>query len=38
MSRKLDQILFVDVEATCWDGPRPEGEESRSRRPGMLLH
>lgn len=28
MSRKLDQILVVDVEATCWSGTPPEGQES----------
>jgi inhibitor of KinA sporulation pathway (predicted exonuclease) len=24
--RLLDRILVVDVEATCWDGPVPEGQ------------
>lgn len=28
MSRKLDQILVVDIEATCWSGNPPEGQES----------
>lgn len=28
MARKLDQIVVVDVESTCWDGPPPEGQES----------
>ncbi|MBZ0287664.1 MAG: exonuclease domain-containing protein [Anaerolineae bacterium] len=28
MSRKLDVILVVDVEATCWSGNPPEGQES----------
>ena len=28
MARKLDQILVIDVEATCWPGSPPEGEES----------
>ena len=28
MARKLDQILIVDVESTCWEGEPPEGEES----------
>jgi inhibitor of KinA sporulation pathway (predicted exonuclease) len=28
VTRKLDQILVVDVEATCWSGSPPEGEES----------
>ena len=28
MARKLDQILVIDVEATCWSGTPPEGQES----------
>lgn len=28
MKRKLDQILVVDLEATCWEGDPPEGESS----------
>ncbi|MBB3204771.1 inhibitor of KinA sporulation pathway (predicted exonuclease) [Rhodopirellula rubra] len=28
MARKLDQILVIDVESTCWDGPPPAGETS----------
>ena len=28
MARKLDQILVVDVESNCWDGPPPDGQES----------
>jgi inhibitor of KinA sporulation pathway (predicted exonuclease) len=24
----LDQVLIVDVEATCWEGPAPEDQES----------
>ena len=28
MARKLDQILVIDVESTCWDGPTPEGQSS----------
>lgn len=28
MARKLDQILVIDVEATCWQGAPPEGQES----------
>jgi inhibitor of KinA sporulation pathway (predicted exonuclease) len=28
LARRLDQILVVDVEATCWEGPIPAGEES----------
>jgi inhibitor of KinA sporulation pathway (predicted exonuclease) len=28
MAKKLDQILVVDLEATCWPGDPPEGQES----------
>jgi inhibitor of KinA sporulation pathway (predicted exonuclease) len=28
VSRKLDQILVIDIEATCWSGNPPEGQES----------
>ncbi len=28
MAKKLDQILVVDVEATCWKGPRPPDQEN----------
>lgn len=28
MSKKLDQILVIDLEATCWDGPIPTGQRS----------
>lgn len=28
MGKRLDQILIVDLECTCWDGPAPEGQES----------
>jgi inhibitor of KinA sporulation pathway (predicted exonuclease) len=28
VARKLDQVLVVDVEATCWAGSPPEGQES----------
>ena len=24
MARKLDKILVIDVEATCWEGKQPE--------------
>lgn len=26
MAKKLDHIIVVDIEATCWDGPPPAGE------------
>ncbi len=28
VARKLDQILVIDVEATCWPGSPPEGQVS----------
>ena len=27
MARKLDQIIVVDLEATCWEGGPPPGQE-----------
>jgi len=27
MARQLDQILVIDIEATCWDGPTPPEQE-----------
>ncbi|GCE50935.1 inhibitor of KinA sporulation pathway (predicted exonuclease) [Thermosporothrix hazakensis] len=35
--RLLDQILVIDVEATCWDGPTPEGQESEIIEIGLCL-
>lgn len=28
MARRLDQVLVVDVESTCWEGNPPAGQES----------
>ncbi|MHA1301312.1 MAG: exonuclease domain-containing protein [Candidatus Helarchaeota archaeon] len=28
MAKKLDQIIVIDVEATCWEGSIPLGQES----------
>ncbi|MFB8787760.1 MAG: 3'-5' exonuclease [Potamolinea sp.] len=28
MAKKLDQILVIDIEATCWEGAIPTGQES----------
>lgn len=28
MSKKLDHILVIDIECTCWENQPPEGEES----------
>jgi inhibitor of KinA sporulation pathway (predicted exonuclease) len=35
--RMLDQVLIIDVEATCWDGPPPEGQESEIIEIGLCL-
>ena len=26
MAKKLDHIIVIDIEATCWNGPPPDGE------------
>ncbi|MBO0790796.1 MAG: exonuclease domain-containing protein [Ktedonobacteraceae bacterium] len=28
MSKRIDQIIVVDVESTCWEGASPVGQES----------
>jgi inhibitor of KinA sporulation pathway (predicted exonuclease) len=28
MAKRLDQIVVIDVESTCWDGPPPKGQIS----------
>jgi inhibitor of KinA sporulation pathway (predicted exonuclease) len=28
MAKKLDQIIVIDVEATCWESEPPEGQEN----------
>jgi inhibitor of KinA sporulation pathway (predicted exonuclease) len=28
LARRLDRILVIDVEATCWEGAPPEGQEN----------
>ena len=28
MAKKLDKIVIVDIEATCWEGKNPEGMEN----------
>ena len=35
MAKLLDQILVVDVESTCWDGPAPPGEVSEIIQIGL---
>lgn len=37
MARKLDQIIIIDIEATCWSGPPPEGQESEIIEIGVCL-
>jgi inhibitor of KinA sporulation pathway (predicted exonuclease) len=37
MARKLDQIVVVDVESTCWEGQPPPGEESEIIEIGVCL-
>ena len=37
MARKLDQILVVDVESSCWEGSPPEGEESEIIEIGICV-
>ncbi len=35
MARKLDWILVVDVEATCWEGEPPPGQKSEIIEVGL---
>lgn len=37
MARRLDQILVIDVEATCWEGDPPEGEISEIIEIGLCV-
>ncbi|HEY4386609.1 MAG TPA: 3'-5' exonuclease [Ktedonobacteraceae bacterium] len=38
MAKKLlDQVLVIDVEATCWEGPAPEGQESEIIEIGLCM-
>ena len=37
MAKLLDQIVVVDVESTCWDGPPPRGESSEIIEIGVCL-
>lgn len=37
MARKLDKILVVDIEATCWENKVPEGSESDIIEIGLCL-
>jgi inhibitor of KinA sporulation pathway (predicted exonuclease) len=35
--RKLDHILIIDIEATCWENTPPEGQESEIIEVGLCL-
>lgn len=37
MARKLDRILVVDVEATCWEGNPPPGQMSEIIEIGLCV-
>lgn len=37
MARKLDQIIVVDLEATCWEGEPPAGEQSEVIEIGLCV-
>jgi inhibitor of KinA sporulation pathway (predicted exonuclease) len=37
MARKLDRILVVDVEATCWEGDPPSGQISEISEIGLCV-
>jgi inhibitor of KinA sporulation pathway (predicted exonuclease) len=37
MARKLDKILVIDVEATCWEGDPPEGQVSEIIEIGLCM-
>lgn len=37
MNKKLDKIIIIDIEATCWENEPPEGEESEIIEIGVAL-
>jgi len=37
MARKLDRILVVDVESTCWEGNPPPGQMSEIIEIGLCV-
>lgn len=37
MANKLDKILVIDVEATCWDGDPPAGQTSEIIEIGLCV-
>lgn len=37
MARRLDRILVIDVEATCWEGEPPPGQEQEIIEVGLCV-
>lgn len=37
MAKKLDQILVIDLEATCWEGDPPPGQENEIIEIGLCV-
>ncbi len=37
MAKRLDRILVIDVESTCWEGPPPAGEASEIIEIGLCV-
>ncbi len=37
MARRLDRVVVVDIEATCWEGTPPDGQESEIVEVGVCL-
>ena len=35
MAKRLDQILVIDLESTCWEGEPPEGQQSEIIEVGL---
>ncbi len=37
MGKRMDQILVIDVESTCWEGDPPPGQESEIIEIGLCM-
>jgi inhibitor of KinA sporulation pathway (predicted exonuclease) len=37
MARRLDRVLVIDVESTCWEGPPPRGQISEIIEIGLCV-
>ncbi len=37
MGKKLDKVLIIDLEATCWEGEPPEGQASEIIEIGLCV-